>query len=145
MSEGCFAYGRKLLSREDRQMRRILARWLIRQMWVLVVRQPDDKYGTLGQRFNTLNLITTALGGHGGWFPQDVGISFLDLLHCMDTYHALRSELKDINVRRDTIMEKIKKIQSQCSHPRLPKRELGEEHMDECPDCGFVQYCYYVG
>ncbi len=36
----------------------------------------------------------------------------------------------------------IERLQKACAHPDLPDRQVGEEYLDECPDCGFVQYCY---
>lgn len=57
-------------------------------------------------------------------------------------YEEVSSELCGIEERRDTLCSEIKRLQEECRHPDLPKRAVGEEYMDTCPDCGFTQYCY---
>lgn len=36
----------------------------------------------------------------------------------------------------------VTELQRACRHSSLPERELGEEYMDTCPDCGFTRYCH---
>lgn len=39
----------------------------------------------------------------------------------------------------------INELQRACRHPAMPERNLGEEYMDTCPDCGYAVYCYRIG
>ena len=59
-------------------------------------------------------------------------------------WQAIRTELDRVDrMRRDLTLE-LSAIQAACRHPNLPKRAPNEEHMDTCPDCGQVSYCYGV-
>lgn len=64
-----------------------------------------------------------------------------------ERYLSLANELASLERRRKDIDKEVEKIQSECSHPRLPKRDMEEVlkgFMDICPDCGFVSYCYTI-
>lgn len=70
-----------------------------------------------------------------------------------------RAEMSEIRARREEILSELKPLEARCEglrdglaelrklchHPDLPKRVMGEEYMDECPDCGFTQYCCSIG
>jgi len=54
-------------------------------------------------------------------------------------WEHLRDRLVQIDRERQQIVEQWAKLRARCNHPRLPVRELGEEYVDTCPDCGHVE------
>lgn len=60
----------------------------------------------------------------------------------LQDYQTLSWRMQQLDLEREEIQRQIDEIRTACPHSKLPKRELGEEYMDTCPDCGYVQYCY---
>lgn len=66
----------------------------------------------------------------------------------MKRWEQIYEEIKAINQeadqKKDPLTKEWQSIRSACTHPNLPKRELGEQYVDTCPDCGHVSYCYMI-
>ena len=58
------------------------------------------------------------------------------------TVLAILRSLERVGRENDVLMTQWDNIKVNCSHKDLPKREPGDVHMDTCPDCGFVGYCF---
>lgn len=54
------------------------------------------------------------------------------------------SQLASIDHRAIGLRRELQQIQLLCEHKRLPKRNPGEEYQNQCPDCGYVAYCFGV-
>jgi len=57
-------------------------------------------------------------------------------------WELLRDCINQLEQEKSDLTNQWNKLQSNCSHPRFPKRELGDEYCDICPDCGYMVYCY---
>ena len=60
------------------------------------------------------------------------------------TWKDLINQAKSFQKRVSAIEARLQNIRSGCKHLNLPARQIGEEYMDVCPDCGFVSYCYSI-
>lgn len=60
------------------------------------------------------------------------------------TWKDFVNQAELLQKRVSAIETALRKIRENCSHSNLPKRELGEQYMDVCQDCGFVNYCYML-
>jgi hypothetical protein len=57
-------------------------------------------------------------------------------------WQEITKKIQDLGVQRSILLKEWREIQSMCAHRSLPRRELGEQYMDTCPDCGYVVYSY---
>lgn len=78
-------------------MRKLLAQWLMKRLWKLALCQ-DDRYGTIGARYNMVNLIPTILGGDSSWEPWQVRNQFESILEW-------RARLDRINASKQAKVE----------------------------------------
>lgn len=60
------------------------------------------------------------------------------------TWKDLASQAESMQKRVSAVESSLCNIRNKCQHLNLPARQLGEQFMDICPDCGFVNYCYFV-
>ena len=60
------------------------------------------------------------------------------------TWKDLIDQAESAQKRASAIETRLRDIRERCVHPNLPPRQLGEEYMDVCPDCGFISYCYSI-
>lgn len=57
-------------------------------------------------------------------------------------WQEIKQELQDQMVRAGELRKEWEVLKEGCVHPNLPKRQLGTEYMDTCPDCGAFFYSY---
>ncbi len=60
------------------------------------------------------------------------------------TVVSILRKLEQLGKESDVLHTQWANIKVNCDHKDLPKRRLDEEHMDTCPDCGFVAYAYMI-
>lgn len=57
-------------------------------------------------------------------------------------WQGICAMLNRLEARRMQLEQEWGAIKAACGHPKLPRREIGEEYADTCSDCGWVHYCY---
>jgi len=62
----------------------------------------------------------------------------------MMRWQKLAEEILTIEKQKQVLVNEWATLKDQCQHINLPVRELGEQHVYVCPDCGFVSYCYAI-
>jgi len=62
----------------------------------------------------------------------------------MMRWQELAAEIMAVERQKQTLVDEWAILKAECKHTNLPARELGEQHVDVCPDCGFVSYCYAI-
>lgn len=60
----------------------------------------------------------------------------------MKRWEIIAEKLTWLEARETELRCEWQTLMASCSHPNLPRRELGEEYSDVCPDCGHVSYCH---
>lgn len=68
------------------------------------------------------------------------------MLSAADKHRAaeLQQMIETLEPRLAELRVELIGIRERCDHPRLPKRQPGEQYQDFCPDCGFMAYCYML-
>lgn len=61
-----------------------------------------------------------------------------------DKYLSIKDQIDLLENEVANLDSELKSLRDRCTHPSLPKRTLGEQYMDTCPDCGHLQYCYVI-
>lgn len=57
---------------------------------------------------------------------------------------GIANRLHELEEERTKLQNELIAIRERCDHPSLPTRNIGEQYMDVCPDCGYTIYCYLL-